>query len=141
MKMSIKTYSELIKLTTFEERYRYLKLDGKVGDNTFGFDRYLNQRFYQHDPEWLSIRDKVIIRDKGCDLGIDGRDVYRNIIIHHINPITKEDIIRRTRKLFDLENLICTSDTTHKAIHYGNGDLLIKDPIERCANDTIPWRK
>lgn len=141
MKMSIKTYSELIKLTTFEERYRYLKLDGKVGDNTFGFDRYLNQRFYQRDPEWLSIRDKVIIRDKGCDLGIDGRDIYRNIIIHHINPITKEDIIRRTRKLLDLENLICTSDTTHKAIHYGNGDLLIKDPIERCANDTIPWRK
>lgn len=141
MKMSIKTYSELIKLTTFEERYRYLKLDGKVGDNTFGFDRYLNQRFYQCDSEWLSIRDKVIIRDKGCDLGIDGRDIYRNIIIHHINPITKEDIIRRTRKLFDLENLICTSDITHKAIHYGNGDLLIKDPIERCANDTIPWRK
>lgn len=141
MKMSIKTYSELIKLTTFEERYRYLKLDGKVGDNTFGFDRYLNQRFYQRDPEWLSIRDKVIIRDKGCDLGIDGRDIYRNIIIHHINPITKEDIVRRTRKLFDLENLICTSDTTHKAIHYGNGDLLIKDPIERCTNDTIPWRK
>lgn len=141
MKMIIKTYSELIKLTTFEERYRYLKLDGKVGDNTFGCDRYLNQRFYQRDPEWLSIRDKVIIRDKGCDLGIDGRDIYRNIIIHHINPITKEDIIRRTRKLFDLENLICTSDITHKAIHYGNGDLLIKDPIERFENDTIPWRK
>ena len=107
MKMSIKTYSELIKLTTFEERYRYLKLDGKVGDNTFGFDRYLNQLFYKSD-DWLRLRDQIIIRDNGCDLGIEGREIHGRILIHHMNPIRKEDILNRSRYLLDPEFLICT---------------------------------
>ena len=136
---NIKTYSELITIPTFEERFEYLKLDGRVGAETFGFDRYLNQAFYKSD-EWLSIRDYVITRDNGCDLGVEGYEIYRRIIIHHMNPITKEDIIQRSKILLDPENLITTIKRTHDAIHYGDSNLLVKAPIERSKNDTCPWR-
>ena len=136
---NIKTYSELITIPTFEERFEYLKLDGQVGVETFGFNRYLNQAFYKSD-EWLSIRDYVITRDNGCDLGMDGYEIYGRILIHHINPITKDDIIQRSRILLDPENLITTVKRTHDAIHYGDSNLLIKAPIERRKNDTCPWR-
>lgn len=137
---SIRSYSEMKALPTFEERYKYLRLGGVVGEETFGFDRYLNQLFYK-DPEWRATRDKVILRDEGCDLGISGREIYGRVLIHHINPITKEDILHRSPKLFDLENLICTSKLTHDAIHYGDDSILYKDPIERTKNDTCPWRR
>lgn len=140
MSMSIKTYSDLIKLTTFEKRYEYLRLGGKVGEDTFGFDRYLNQIFYK-DPEWLSIRDKIIIRDNGCDLGIPDREINGKILVHHMNPITKEDILSKSKYLLDPEFLICTTKNTHDAIHYGNSSILITKPIERTKNDTCPWRK
>ena len=136
----IRTYSELMSLSTFIERYNYLKLEGIVGEISFGHDRYLNQRFYSKDPEWLSIRNKIIIRDDGCDLGIKDREITKMILIHHINPITKEDILFRTKKLFDPENLICTSKNTHDAIHYGDENILLKDYIPRTKNDTCPWR-
>ena len=138
--MIIRTYSELIKLPTFEERFQYLKLDGDVGVETFGFDRYLNQAFYSSD-EWKSIRNQVIIRDNGCDLGIEGREIYKRIIIHHMNPITKEDLLYRTEYLLNPEYMICTMKNTHNAIHYGDENLLFKDPIERKPNDTCPWRR
>ena len=137
--MSIKTYSELITLPTFEERYQYLRLGGAVGEETFGFDRYLNQAFYK-SKEWLSIRDEIIIRDNGCDLGIEGREIYGRILIHHMNPITKEDILNRTEFLLNPEYLISTVKNTHNAIHYGDDSLLFKAPIERRKNDTCPWR-
>ena len=137
---NIKTYSELITIPTFEERFEYLKLDGQVGVETFGFDRYLNQAFYKSD-EWLSIRDYVITRDNGCDLGMEGYEIYGRILIHHINPITKDDIIQRSRILLDPENLITTVKRTHDAIHYGDSNLLMKAPIERRKNDTCPWRR
>ena len=136
---NIKTYSELITIPTFEERFEYLKLDGQVGVETFGFDRYLNQAFYKSD-EWLSIRDYVITRSNGCDLGMEGYEIYGRILIHHINPITKDDIIQRSRILLDPENLITTVKRTHDAIHYGDSNLLMKAPIERRKNDTCPWR-
>lgn len=135
----IRTYSELIQIPTFIERYRYLKLDGKVGEETFGFDRWLNQQFYK-DPEWLAIRDYVISRDNGCDLAMIDRQIFKRIIVHHMNPITKEDIIHRTKILLDPEYLICTIKNTHDAIHYGDESLLILDPIQRSKNDTCPWR-
>lgn len=135
-----KCYSELITIPTFIERYRYLRLGGKVGEDTFGFDRYLNQIFYK-DPEWLRTRDLVIIRDGGCDLAMPDREILSRILVHHINPITKEDIINRDPKLFDLENLISTVKNTHDAIHYGDENLLIIEPIERSQNDTCPWRR
>lgn len=137
---NIRTYSELITIPTFEERFEYLKLDGRVGVETFGFDRYLNQAFYKSD-EWLSIRDYVITRDNGCDLGVAGYEIYGRILIHHINPITKEDIIQRSKILLDPENLITTIKRTHDAIHYGDSSLLVKAPIERRKNDTSPWRR
>ena len=138
MKM-IRTYSELITLPTFEERYEYLKIGGTVGEETFGFDRYLNQSFYK-TKEWLRIRDHVIVRDQGCDLAMIDREIRGKILIHHMNPITKEDIVRRSKYLLDPEYLICTVKNTHDAIHYGNESLLIKAPIERQKNDTCPWR-
>lgn len=138
--MMNRTYSELIEIPTFIERYRYLRLGGKVGEDTFGFDRYLNQIFYK-DHKWRSVRDEVIIRDNGCDLGIPDREIHSRILVHHINPITKEDIINRDPKLFDPENLICTVKNTHDAIHYGDEGLLILEPIERSQNDTCPWRR
>lgn len=140
MKSKIRTYSELKQLKTFEERYEYLKLDGQVGSDTFGFDRYLNQVFYK-SPEWRSVRNEVIVRDNGCDLGIEGREIHTKILVHHMNPISKEDILQRSDILLNPEYLITTVKRTHDAIHYGDADALIKDPIERSANDTCPWRK
>lgn len=137
--MSIRTYSELITLPTFIERYRYLKLSGRVGEDTFGFDRYLNQVFYQ-SKEWRSIRDYVITRDNGCDLGISGHEIYGRILIHHMNPITSDDILKRSDLLLNPEYLICTIKNTHDAIHYSDESLLITDPIERSMNDTCPWK-
>lgn len=141
MKMkSIRTYSELIKLQTFEERFRYLQLNGRVGEETFGFDRYLNQKFY-NDPEWLRIRDQVIIRDNGCDLAMPDREIKTRILVHHMNPIDKEDILRRSDFLLNPEYLICTIKATHDAIHYGYESKLIIMPPERRPNDTCPWRR
>ena len=137
--MSIRTYSELITLSTFEERYRYLKLNGRVGEDTFGFDRYLNQIFYK-SKEWRSIRDYIIVRDNGCDLGMEGHDIFGRILIHHMNPITKEDILERSDLLLNPEYLICISKNTHDAIHYGDESLLITAPRERTKNDTCPWK-
>ena len=137
--MSIRTYSELITLPTFIERYRYLKLSGRVGEDTFGFDRYLNQVFYQ-SKEWRSIRDYVITRDNGYDLGMVGHDIYGRILIHHMNPITADDILKRSDLLLNPEYLICTIKNTHDAIHYSDESLLITDPIERSKNDTCPWK-
>lgn len=139
--MSIRTYSELITLPTFEERYRYLKLDGLVGKETFGFDRYLNQHLYQRSPKWKSARQKVIIRDNGCDLAMEGHEIYGKIIVHHMNPITIRDIELETDILFDPEFLICTMHTTHNAIHYGDEGLLVTVPIERTRFDTCPWKR
>lgn len=136
----IRTYSELIRIPTFEERFEYLKLNGQVGTDTFGFDRYLNQRFYT-SKEWRSIRDYVIVRDNGNDLGIAGLEIDDHITIHHMNPITADDIISRRDYCLEPEFLICVSDLTHKAIHYGDYGLLIQKPVERFKNDTIPWRK
>ena len=138
--MIIRTYSELSKLKTFEDRFQYLRLDGIVGEETFGFDRYLNQILYQSD-EWKRRRRDIIIRDNGCDLGCEGFEVHGRILIHHINPITVDDIVNRNPKVFDPENLILTSHNTHQAIHYGNEDLLILAQIERSKNDTCPWRR
>ncbi len=136
----IRTYSELITLPTFEERYRYLRLGGEVGKDTFGFDRYLNQVFYS-SKEWKRIRRDIIIRDLGCDLGVEGFEIYGRIIVHHMNPITKEDILRRSEFLTDPEYLICTSHNTHEAITYGDESLLVVAPIERTKNDTCPWKQ
>lgn len=138
--MSIKTYSELSRLKTFEERYQYLRLNGSVGRETFGFDRYLNQVFYR-SQKWKSIRNQVIIRDNGCDLGIEGRDINGRILIHHMNPISLDDIVNESDLLLDPEYLICTVHSTHNAIHYGDENLLILDPIVRSKNDTCPWKK
>lgn len=139
IQMIIRTYSELIALPTFEERFRYLQLDGRIGEETFGFDRYLNQAFYKSE-EWLRVRDLVIVRDHGCDLGIEGREIYGRILIHHMNPITIDDIAKRSKYLLDPEYLITTVKSTHDAIHYGDENLLIKGPIERTRNDTCPWK-
>lgn len=136
----IRSYSELRRITTFEERYKYLQLGGIVGKDTFGFDRYLNQIFYR-SQKWRSIRDQVIIRDNGCDLGVEGYDIYGRILIHHMNPITLEDIERESDFLLNPEYLICTTHNTHNAIHYGDEKLLITAPIERTKNDTCPWRQ
>lgn len=136
----IRTYSELIKLPTFEERYRYLKLNGSVCEETFGFDRIINQNFY-NSQQWKSIRDKIIFRDNGCDLGMDGYDIYGKIYIHHMNPLLRNDILNQTEFLLNPEYLICTTHQTHNAIHYGDEKLLATAPIERTRNDTCPWRK
>lgn len=147
MRDRIRTYSELITIPTFEERYEYLRLGGKVGEETFGFDRYLNQKFYRTDPDWLKARDFAILRDTGVneycqDLGMPfGFDIRGRILVHHMNPITKEDIIHRTKFLLDPEYLICTIDNTHRAIHYGDRSLLITAPVERRQHDTCPWRQ
>lgn len=138
--MNIRRYSELITLPTFKERYEYLRLGGQVGVETFGFDRYLNQVFYR-SKEWRSIRDYVITRDNGCDLGIAGREIPGRILIHHMNPITVEDILERSEFLLDPEYLISTIKITHDAIHYGDDSLLLTEPIERTRNDTCPWRR
>ena len=136
----IRTYSELITLPTFEERFQYLKLNGVVGEDTFGFDRYLNQIFY-NSKEWKEIRDHVIIRDNGCDLGVEGHEIYGRILIHHMNPISKNDILERSEFLLNPEYLISTYKITHDAIHYGDENLLFTEPISRTKNDTCPWRR
>lgn len=138
--MITKTYSELIALPTFEERYRYLRLRGSVGVDTFGFDRYLNQMFYR-SAEWKRVRDQVIVRDNGCDLGMEDRMIPGRILIHHMNPITEKDILYMTDALMNPEYLICVSHTTHNAIHYGDEDLLITAPVVRTKNDTCPWKR
>lgn len=132
-------YSELVLLPTFEERYRYLQIRGSVGSETFGFDRYLNQRFY-HSPEWRMIRDYVIARDNGCDLGISGREIQGKIYIHHMNLLRAEDLADAGSALYDPEYLICAAHETHNAIHYGSEGLLPRDPIIRRPGDTCPWK-
>ncbi len=136
--MKIRTYSELKRLKTFEERYEYLKLLGSVGESTFGFDRYLNQALYR-SKEWKDLRNEIIIRDNGCDLGVEGYDIYDKIIIHHMNPLTADDIIDRTDLVYNPNYLICVSHITHDAIHYGDISLIPKLPIERKPGDTTLW--
>ena len=136
----MRTYSELITLPTFEERFEYLKLDGQVGEDTFGFDRYLNQRFY-HSEEWKQIRREVIVRDKGCDLAIPDREIFGRIIVHHMNPISVSDIDGNEKYILDPEFLITTFKLTHDAIHYGDESLLVTtEPVIRTRDDTCPWR-
>lgn len=139
MKRIIRTYSELTKFKTFKERYEYLRLSGSVGESTFGFDRYLNQIFYR-SQKWKAIRDYVIIRDNGCDLGIEGHDIAGKVLIHHMNPITRLDIESESDMLLNPEYLISTTHNTHNAIHYSDESLLITAPIVRSKNDTCPWK-
>lgn len=140
MSTSIRTYSELIQIPTFLGRFRYLKLDGRVGEDTFGHDRYLNQILYR-SSEWKRFRREIIIRDNGCDLACEGYEIFGKILIHHINPITVEDVLNRHPNIFDPENVISTVLNTHNAIHYGDETLLITEPIVRTKNDTCPWKK
>lgn len=135
----MRTYTDLIKLPTFQERFKYLELNGVVGSDTFGFDRYLNQNFYT-SQEWQRIKREVILRDNGCDLGVDGYTIFGRVIVHHMNPISPEDILNQTDLLMNPEFLICVSHTTHNAIHYGSENLLPKGPADRKPNDTCPWR-
>lgn len=137
--MYIRCYSELITLPTFVERFRYLKLDGKVGLDTFGHDRWLNQVLYR-SPEWKRFRNRIIVRDSGCDLGCEDRPIFGKILIHHINPLTIEDVLNRDAKIFDEENVISTQLITHNAIHYGDESILYTEPIKRSPNDTCPWK-
>lgn len=136
----IRTYTELIALPTFKERFLYLQLSGEVGKDTFGFDRYLNQNFYR-SSEWKRIRNLVILRDNGRDLGIDGYEIHGRVYIHHMNPISANDILKRTGILVNPEYLICVSHQTHNAIHYGDESLLAQNPVDRKPNDTCPWRR
>lgn len=135
----IRRYRDLRSLTDIRDRFDYLKLGGQVGSSTFGFDRYLNQTFYK-SREWQQARQAVILRDDGCDLGIEGYEIGRGLVVHHMNPITIDDILARKDEIFDPEFLICVSDRTHKAIHYGDAGLLPRDPVERKPGDTCPWR-
>lgn len=135
-----KSYKEMSRLGSFNEKYEYLRLHGKVGADTFGFDRYLNQALYS-SQEWKRFRRSVILRDNGCDLGDPGRPILGDrIVIHHINPLKIEDLENRSEALFDMNNVVCCSYQTHNAIHYGDKSLLASDPIERRPNDTIPWK-
>ena len=134
------TYSELIRFDTFNDRFNYLSLHGKVSELTFGHNRYLNQMLY-HLDEWRSLRNEIIIRDNGCDLAIPGRDIYGPITIHHLNPITVEMVVDRDPLVLDPENLVCVTDRTHKAIHYGNVNGTFPDYESRKPNDTCPWKK
>lgn len=135
----LRCYRELRRLKTFEERYEYLKVGGIVGESTFGFERYLNQMLYT-SSQWRRVRNQVIIRDNGCDLGLDGYEIGGKIIIHHMNPITTEQIEESASEIFDPEFLICVSDRTHNAIHYGDKDLLPQLPLNRYSGDMCPWR-
>lgn len=137
---TIRTYSELCELNSFEDRYNYLKLEGSVGFDTFGFDRWMNQSFYK-SKEWRDMRNYVITRDNGCDMGLEGYEIGDKIIIHHMNPITVQDLIHSNDVLLDPDQLICVSQKVHNAIHYGSDELLIRPTVERRPNDTIPWRK
>ena len=136
----IKSYSELLSYPSYEERFKYLRLNGKVSDETFGAKRWLNQVFYK-SPEWLKFRSEIIVRDCACDLGVEGRDIYSGALIHHINPITIEDIANRNLDvLLNPENVITTTSRTHNAIHYGDDTILKLEMANRTPNDTIPWR-
>lgn len=139
MRKIIRTYRELISIPTFEERFEYLKLNGVVGNDTFGFERYLNQKFYR-SQQWQALRNEIIVRDNGCDLAMDGHEIHGSIIIHHMNPIKVEDIVDVTDYLLNPDYLVCTILSTHNAIHYGDETKLSKDPIIRSKNDTCPWR-
>lgn len=136
--MMSKTYKELSRLKTFDERFEYLKLSGTVAYETFGFNRYLNQKLY-NSPEWRRTRNNIILRDNGCDLGVEGYEIQNHILIHHLNPITIEDIENRAECIFDLNNLICVSHKTHNAIHYGDISQVTKTEIVRCPGDTKLW--
>lgn len=138
--MTSKTYSELIAIPAYEDRFKYLQLQGAVGKDTFGYDRYLNQVLY-NSREWKRFRNEIIIRDNGCDLAFEGYDIHGRILVHHINPITVDDVVNRNPLVFDPENVICVTHNTHNAIHYGDESLLITAPIERTRNDTCPWKK
>lgn len=137
--MMKKTYKELSRLQTLDERFEYLKMGGIIGIETFGFDRYLNQSFYRSDA-WKKVRNQVIIRDDGCELGLDGYEIQGGIVIHHMNPITEEDIVNRNPDIFNPDYLICCSKRTHNAIHYGDKELLPRDYVERQRGDTCPWK-
>ena len=139
MIVKTKTYSELIRLEKYMDRYQYLMLSGRVGQETFGYERFLNQSLYK-SYEWRSVRDEVIVRDHGCDLGMEGYEIYESIIVHHMNPITMDDIQNRNEDIFNPEYLVSTSFSTHNAIHYGDEGLLITEPIIRTKNDTCPWK-
>ena len=136
---NIRTYSEIITLKTYEERFDYLKIGGQVGRETFGYDRYLNQILY-NTKQWKKFRREIIIRDNACVLACEGYEINYRILVHHINPITVEDIINRNPMIFDPENAITTTHRTHNAIHYGDKNLLVLQPMERTPNDTCPWR-
>lgn len=133
-----RSYSELIKLKTLEERYRYLRLGGFPGEATFGFDRYLNQMLYR-SRKWKSLRDEIIVRDDGCDLAMPGYEIYDMVIVHHMNPLTVEDIEIGSERIFNPDELICTSHMTHMAIHYGDDRLIPKPPVDRRPGDTTLW--
>ena len=135
----LRTYTELTRIPTFIERFKYLKLGGRVGEETFGYDRYLNQQFYQ-SYDWKRLRRDIIIRDCGCDLAFPDREIFDRIYIHHMNPISPEDILRHSEEVMNPEFLICTSKLTHEAIHFGDESLLFMEPIERRPGDTCPWR-
>lgn len=137
--MRKRSYSELLQFKTFEERYQYLRLVGEVGNPTFGYDRYFNQLFY-HSSEWRRTRNQIILRDNGCDLSMPDYEIHGRIYIHHINPITKNDVEEFSDNLFDPENLVCVTFDTHNAIHYGDERTLPKIPTERVPGDTCPWR-
>lgn len=137
--MITRSYSELITIPSFIERFRYLMLDGSVGEETFGSDRYLNQLLY-NSPEWKRCRRDIILRDNGCDLAMDGYDIHGHVYVHHMDPITVEDILRKDPKIFDPENLITVSFNTHQGITYGSENILQLEPPERRPNDTVPWR-
>ncbi len=138
--MGYRNYTELMKLKTFDERFEYLKLKSVVGRSTFGYDRHLNQLLYQ-SPRWRDVRELAIIRDYGCDLGIKGREIHGSIIVHHMNPISLEDIENDDDSIFELEGLICTILNTHNCIHFSSKDSLAKPYVERSRNDTSPWRQ
>lgn len=134
-----KSYSELIRINSFEKRFEYLRFRGTVGETTFGSDRWVNQQFYR-SSKWRRVRDQIIIRDEACDLGVDGNEINDMIIVHHINPITISDLEEDSYALYDPENLICTSNRTHQAIHYSDENLLPQGPVVRRPNDTVPWK-
>lgn len=134
----IRTYTELCRLDSFEERYHYLEMKGTLGEATFGFDRWINQAFY-HSHEWRNIRNNIIVRDGGCDLGVPGYEIYSGLIVHHMNPVTKDDLWSGGDCVLDPNFLITTSLRTHNAIHYGNENLLPRGPVTRKSGDTTLW--
>ena len=136
--MRVRTYSELRRLTSFQDRYDYLRLNGAVGQDTFGFDRYLNQRFYR-STEWKHIRHEVIARDMGCDLGVEGHEINDRVYVHHMNPLTKDQVVHGDEGMIDPEHLISCTLNTHNAIHYGDPNSLVRLPPERRPGDTTLW--